>query len=321
MKIADKTVKKLYNDKGVPKEQPKHKPPPLSLSPEKLTKEQADLRKRSQFHLYVNPSQEGSQTYKFNLYHVDGTETLRAHIQWYKDIHKIIEQQLINEAENQVSLVENSCEGAALAAFQDSMAGIRAMQQSTVDQIVTDTEPRRTGESAKEYKTRMEQIRKKAEEDHCILSAEDVENGLKSVIEHAAPWKVLQKQKRYMRRYMRKPRDMNIRNYINQVTRINNEELVYLPPFRDPLLQKLTADEVTEIVINACPNSWIREMERQDFDPEKHTLKELLDFLERIEALDPHLTGAFFPMVCIFPKFSLSLAQISPDRESCDNEL
>jgi hypothetical protein len=34
-----------------------------------------------------------------------------------------------------------------------------------------------------------------------------------------------------------------------------------------------------------------------------------------------HLTGAFFPMVCIFPKFSLSLAQISPDRESCDNEL
>jgi hypothetical protein len=66
---------------------------------------------------------------------------------------------------------------------------------------------------------------------------------------------------------------------------MNNNELPHLPPFEAN--QKLPEDDVIEIVLHACPNNWIQEMDRQDFDADHHTLVELLQFLERIELLEP----------------------------------
>jgi hypothetical protein len=88
-----------------------------------------------------------------------------------------------------------------------------------------------------------------------------------------------------MCRYMRKPRDMTIRQFVNAVTRMNNDKLPHLPPFEAN--QSLPEDDIIEIVLHACPNRWIQEMDRQDFDSDRHTLLELLKFLERIESLEP----------------------------------
>jgi hypothetical protein len=134
-----------------------------------------------------------------------------------------------------------------------------------------------TKERRTEARTRLEKQIK--------LAKKDVVKCLQKVIEAACPYKVLQKQRKYMRQYMRKPRDMTIRQFVNAVTRMNNDELPYLPPFEAN--QSLPEDDIIEIVLHACPNSWIQEMDRQDFDSDRHTLVELLQFLERIESLEP----------------------------------
>ena len=45
------------------------------------------------------------------------------------------------------------------------------------------------------------------------------------------PRKILAKVKRSMRRDMRKPPDMKIREYFHNLQRLNEEELPNLPPF------------------------------------------------------------------------------------------
>jgi hypothetical protein len=117
------------------------------------------------------------------------------------------------------------------------------------------------------------------------VSKKDINKCLQQVIEAACPYKVLQKQKKNMRRNMHKSRDMTIRQFVNSVTRMNNNELPHLPPFEAN--QKLPNYDVIEIVLHACPNSWIQEMDRQDFDADHHTLQDLLKFLEHIESLEP----------------------------------
>jgi hypothetical protein len=52
-------------------------------------------------------------------------------------------------------------------------------------------------------------------------------------------------------------------------------------------LQRLSEDEIIEIILNATPNSWSQEMDRQNFDPEQQSILSLLQFMERIEQLEP----------------------------------
>jgi hypothetical protein len=96
---------------------------------------------------------------------------------------------------------------------------------------------------------------------------------------------VLKKQKEYMHHYMRKRRDMTIRQFVNSLACMNNNELPHQPPFEPN--QRLPEDDVLEIVLHAYPNSWKQEMDRQDFDADHHTLQDLLKLLERIELLEP----------------------------------
>jgi hypothetical protein len=88
------------------------------------------------------------------------------------------------------------------------------------------------------------------------LTAKQGTEALRSVITNACPFKVLQKQKHYMHRYMRKLHDMKVCTYVHSLVRINIEEIPHLPPFaRD---QRLSEDEIIEIILNVTPNSWSR---------------------------------------------------------------
>jgi hypothetical protein len=112
MKIAKKTVDKLFTKNGVPnKEAPKHKPPPLTLTVEVQSKDKQDLRKSSQFYLKVNPKDSSKkkvtkEQYKFTMYYIDGSETLCQTIQWYKDILQVITGMSIKGAEQMIPLIE-----------------------------------------------------------------------------------------------------------------------------------------------------------------------------------------------------------------------
>jgi hypothetical protein len=221
------------------------------------------------------------------MYHIDGSETLHNTIQWYKDILQVITGMSIKDAEQMIPLIEQRCEGSAQAAFQDTLTNVSFKLLNIVDQQVEQEQGKQKVDdtTAEDYKVCLTEARARLEKTIGKITKKDIIKCLQKVIEAASPYKVLQKQKKYMRCYMRKPRDMTIRQFVNAVTRMNNNELPHLPPFEAN--QKLPEDDIVEIVLHACPNSWIQEMDRQDFDADHHTLQELLQFLERIESLEP----------------------------------
>ena len=77
---------------------------------------------------------------------------------------------------------------------------------------------------------------------------------------------------------------MKVKIYLQHLLRINNGELNNLPPFIPD--QQLAMDELLDILLFGTPKSWQREMDRQGFDPMEHTLSEVVDFMEQIEAAE-----------------------------------
>ena len=99
------------------------------------------------------------------------------------------------------------------------------------------------------------------------------------------PKKVLARAKREVRRDVREPSDVTIRDYYNHLQRINLLEVHNLPPFGAH--QIFANDEIIDIMICGIPKSWQCEMDRQGFDP--HTATDPVDtvsFLEQIEAAE-----------------------------------
>jgi hypothetical protein len=278
MKFAASVTNNLSNKKTSPKA------PPLPLEATTVSKDDLDLRKKTTYMLKVTAGDPDSADYKFSMYHVDGTNSIRDTIQWYKDILQVINGlNLQANPEGMIPLIEGVCESSAKAAFQDTLMNVRlklrtqaAAEMALIVQM--------DGEAPEEFAERLAEAQFAAIQEFA-LSEEHVIEALHSVITNACPFKVLQKQKRYMRRYMRKPQDMKVRTYVHSLMRINIEEIPYLPPFaRD---QRLSEDEIIEIILNATPNSWSQEMDRQNFDPEQQSILSLLQFMERIEQLEP----------------------------------
>ena len=60
---------------------------------------------------------------------------------------------------------------------------------------------------------------------HKSLNLKDHDAAMQAVLFEALPYKILQKQKRYMRHHMRKPHGMKVRTYAAHLTKISCEEL------------------------------------------------------------------------------------------------
>jgi hypothetical protein len=103
---------------------------------------------------------------------------------------------------------------------------------------------------------------------------------LRDVSTHIFPQRALAHQKRYMRRYMRKPREVAMREFAARVAEMN-EYLSQFPPFDND--QSLTNEEIVDILEFAVPNSWQKSMVLQGFDPLIHTVSEFVSFCERHE--------------------------------------
>ena len=73
-----------------------------------------------------------------------------------------------------------------------------------------------------------------------------------------------------MRRFLKKPRDMPVQDYIAQVTEINNT--------------KLPDNEILDLLEFRIPIKWQRQMQVQNFKPTSGTLRDFQDFCDRLEA-------------------------------------
>ena len=122
-----------------------------------------------------------------------------------------------------------------------------------------------------------------AADQHGNVTNENYRLCMADVTKHVFPAKALQTQKRFMRRYLRKPNDKTIREHAARVVEMNNW-LTEFPPIRDNQpATKLSDDALLEVLEFGCPNSWQKQMVLQDFDPMEHTVQEFTRFCERIE--------------------------------------
>ena len=106
---------------------------------------------------------------------------------------------------------------------------------------------------------------------------------------HVFPARAGQTQKRYMRRFMKKPIGMSIKAFFARFVEIN-ELFVYFPPHPKTQadVEKFDSDELLDILEYAIPFAWKREMLLQDFDPVVSTLDAFTAFCERLEITLPH---------------------------------
>jgi len=110
---------------------------------------------------------------------------------------------------------------------------------------------------------------------------EVVKDSLNEVVKNLLN-KTLQCVKRYLRREARKPLDMDVKQCIMHIYRINTEEIACCPPAFNNT-QCLTPDEIIDILLFGTPKSWQRKMDRQGFDPLAKTVTEVVEFIERIK--------------------------------------
>ena len=83
-----------------------------------------------------------------------------------------------------------------------------------------------------------------------------------------------------MRRFMRKPRMMSIRDFITRLVEINTY-LAKFPPFAEN--QQLPNDEIMDIAEFAVPVRWQKIMVVHGFNPIDSTTVEFIEFCERLE--------------------------------------
>ena len=257
-----------------------NKAPPLSLIPE----EKDAKEETCTFKLLSVPTVATSAKYSFTMNILDGTDDIRAAIQFYRDIMKVYAGlNMANTAGAASSarsdLAERMLRGTALSAYQkgmrDSMqANLVALRLTTVAALVkgaTETDD----EFAARRVTEGNAVRY---EIHNV----DVIAGIRAVITALTPNKALQRQKRWMRRNLRKTRDLTVRQFAAHLTRINDEELPFLPP-NFASNQKLAEDEMIDILVTACPKKWSADGDRQNFDPLVSGWNATVEFLTRQE--------------------------------------
>ena len=100
---------------------------------------------------------------------------------------------------------------------------------------------------------------------------------------HVFPRKALARQKRYLCRVARKPRDMSVRQYAARIVQLNDD----LPNYPEATVNdKLDKDELVEVIEAGLPGHWNQEMLLQGFDVTAHSLMDLVEFGKRLETAE-----------------------------------
>ena len=207
---------------------------------------------------------------------LQGEENVQQLVNWYRQACKVLHG--LNITDNYgdaVPVLETMLNGTPLTLFKDSLVSSLEEARETRRQAIDGADVNALAAlEAEELNI--------PENQHW----NQVDRALRHMLTELMPRRALAKIKRYIRRECRKPSDMLVRKYYQRVLRLNVEILPNLPPFEAN--QQLGMDEILDIVLFGTPKSWQTEMERQGFDPLDHTIGEVVDFMERIEATENH---------------------------------
>ena len=218
------------------------------------------------YSLRVNPADADSPTYKKYVRVLTGNESVRAVLSWVTDTAMVKTGLNITSNANEYTLMQNLLKGSAKTLYFDEVDGKAAVAR----EAAAAAEPDATAKAGIKAQPLID-----------FLSERIMREGRCAVVKGIVPNKIVAMVKRYLRRECRKPPEMKVRAYYQHLLRINNDELPALPPF--DAAQNLTEDEMIDILCYATPRSWMREMDRQGFDPVNKKLGQVVDFMERIE--------------------------------------
>ena len=280
MKIAKMVRNPNYNKDSTER-------PPLPLVPVEYNVDLKNPSKCGSFKLRTTPADADSPKYTFTMAYADGTQDLRFYIEWFHNVNKVVTGLNITTAEAKNNMIRQLCSGPVLAAYDDAALKAAAARTVQLKTQAYNSVPRGTHADGTAWTEDEWNIQRQAASDRVPaedINLDDIIIGLNATIITQACYKALEKQKRFMRRKMRKPSDMGTREYMNHLNRINFQELPHLPPFRED--QSLSDDEMLDILLYGIPKSWVREMDRQDFDPFRHNIAATVDFCERMEAAE-----------------------------------
>ena len=260
----------------------------LPLIPENPTEiDMKDPTKVASFKLRTVPADANSPLVNFSLRIAQGYESPREIIEWCINARRVVDGLNLNAAGSEAGRLDtlrSCCRGTILNTLNESVQtwrdqDLEQRQQQARANVVRDPHHNDAQHQAALDAAAAAEARQAAVDD-CINHA------LNEIVKTRCPYKALEKQKRFMRRKMRKPANLSTRAYVSNILRINGEELPMLPPFQAN--QSLSADEIIDIVTFGIPKSWVRKMDEHDFDPLAKGLGSLVAFCERMEAAEEH---------------------------------
>ena len=226
-----------------------------------------------QFTLRSRPAEADSPSYKVQCRTLQGDETVRQLVLWREQTQKVLHGLHLEEHADCLPIVESMLAGTPSVLFQSA---IEAMKQKRMDARIA---------------AATTNIAKNAIRTQGVNHADNVHNddillAINHMMERMMPRRVLARVKRFLRRDARKPTDMPVRKYFQNLLRLNWEVLENLPPYGND--QALSNEEIADILLYGTPKSWQKEMERQGFDPMEKTLNQVVGFMERMEATEEH---------------------------------
>ena len=223
--------------------------------------------------LRIEPTNANSVTFKMQILVLTGGETVRDCVNWYRDWDKVQTGLHLTTAPGRSQMLRSMMKGTALSLFNAKLDEEREKVRET------------RALAAEEGSAAQRRIRESALDhaDNFTLAA--VTATIKSLLKSLMPRKVLARAKRQLRREMRKPNGMKIRDWFHMVRSINTGELPLLPPdFSTD--QSLDDEELIDVVLFSNPKSWYKEMDRQGFDPFENTVDDVIAFMERMESAE-----------------------------------
>ena len=262
----------------VPKENGSQKRSSLILPLKEDVEETYTLDKTNSvsWELSTIPGTAGAATYKFQCRILTGDEQPRQMMRWRQDVRKVCIGLHVTTLATRRPIMEACMRTGPMAVFKgaiDAQARVAFIQALTAAEAVDIAAGNTVASDAV----------KNNGADHYILD-EHLDVALNLVLSNYLPRKVLARVKRSMRRDMRKPADMKVRHYYQNLIRMNDEELPNLPPFQPN--NKLSQDELLDILLFGTPRSWQKEMDRQQFDPIEKGLHDTVDFMEGLESTE-----------------------------------
>ena len=243
-----------------------------------------DKTKIRSFKLLTNPSDGTSPKFAFSIAVLDEGASVRTAIKWRIAIDKITTGLNITDGKDKHPVIQGLLSGSHLEAYNCGCNGHRSGRYLDLQVLAVDALTKGATESDEAFAARCETERTNVPMPD--INNADVSHGLNYIIRELCPYKALEKQKRFMRRNMRKPNGMKTRSYVANLVRINNQELPMLPPFGPT--QSLSLDELIDILTYGIPKSWVRKMDEHDFEPLARGLGDTVAFCERMEAAEEH---------------------------------